>query len=90
MTSNKPLLQQPPFVMLKNDSSGYEGYCIDLIDELKLLMGFEYEIFEAKDGVYGNMNENMEWNGLIRELVDKVKKATFQFPSIVHRYSFET
>ena len=60
--------------MKKNDSSGYEGYCIDLIDELKLLMGFEYEIFEAEDNVYGSMNENMEWNGLIKELVDRVCK----------------
>lgn len=59
--------------MKKNDSSGYEGYCIDLIDELKMLMGFEYEIFEAEDNIYGSMNEAGEWNGLIKELVDKVK-----------------
>ena len=36
------------------------------------LMGFDYEIYAAPDGVYGRMDENENWNGMIRELVDKV------------------
>ena len=59
--------------MKKNDSSGYEGYCIDLIDELKALMGFDYELFEARDNAYGVLNDNMEWTGMIRELIDNVR-----------------
>jgi hypothetical protein len=78
--------------MHKNDSSGFEGYCIDLIEELKTLMGFEYEIYEVKQPYmmktqkgnghgniylfqvpeYGTMNSSLHWNGLIKELVDKV------------------
>lgn len=60
--------------MRETDASGkvmYTGYCIDLIEELKKLMGFEYEIFEAPDEQYGRMNENSEWNGMVKELIDK-------------------
>ncbi len=58
--------------MYKNGSTTeFQGYCIDLIDELSKLMSFEYEIYEAPDKKYGNMNEAEEWDGLVKELVDK-------------------
>jgi len=65
--------------MHKNDSSGFQGYCIDLIEELKVLMGFEYEIYEVPE--YGNMNSTMHWNGLIKELVDKVSQPASSRPA---------
>ena len=34
-------------------------------------MDFKYEIYEAPDKVYGRMDENENWNGLIGELVNK-------------------
>ena len=34
-------------------------------------MDFEYEIYEAPGGVYGRLNEDDEWNGLIAELINK-------------------
>ena len=59
--------------MIKNGTKDqFEGYCIDLIDELKALMGFEYEIYKVD--TYGTMNEKTEWNGLIKELIDKARK----------------
>ena len=65
--------QQAPFIM-RNDSlpDKYEGYCIDLLKELKNLMSFEYELYEVSDGQYGRMNEMSEWNGMVKELMDKV------------------
>merc|ERR1719422_603704 len=60
---------QPPFVM-KQDGK-YVGYCIDLLEELKNLMNFEYELMEAPDGQYGRMNEQAEWNGMVKELVNR-------------------
>lgn len=61
--------------MLKNGTTDeWEGYCIDLMDELKKLMGFEYELYQTEDGEYGKMNEEDEtqWNGMINELIQKV------------------
>ena len=52
----------------------YTGYCIELIEELQKLMQLKYELYEAPDGQYGRMDENTEWNGLVKELVDKVIK----------------
>uniref|UniRef100_UPI0035900637 glutamate receptor ionotropic, kainate 2-like n=1 Tax=Myxine glutinosa TaxID=7769 RepID=UPI0035900637 len=48
----------------------FEGYCIDLLRQLASILGFTYEIHLVPDGTYGVMDENNEWNGLIRELID--------------------
>jgi len=49
----------------------YEGYCVDLIEELKALMGFDYELYEAPDRKFGSMSEAGEWDGMVAELVNK-------------------
>jgi len=76
----------------------FKGYCIDLIEEIRKLIGFEYEIYIAPDNNFGNfknliiikperivfhywyeifyssgnMDENGQWNGMVKELVEKV------------------
>lgn len=53
----------------------YEGFGIDIIHELSLMLGFRYELRLQLDGAYGNKNKvTGEWNGMIRELQDGVKK----------------
>ncbi|XP_063599999.1 ionotropic receptor 25a-like, partial [Penaeus indicus] len=67
-------VQQPPFIMKRVNEDGQEefyGYCIDLINEIKKIVNFEYEIAEAPDGKFGTMDENHEWNGMIKQLIDK-------------------
>jgi len=72
----------------------FKGYCIDLIEEIRKLIGFEYEIYIAPDNNFGkirlgdkitpvryrvkfippgNMDENGQWNGMVKELVEKVR-----------------
>nr|CAD7433710.1 unnamed protein product [Timema monikensis] len=66
---------QKPFIMYDGvDEKGkkkFKGYCIDLINEIRNLSQFEYEIFEAPDQRFGNMDENGRWDGMIKELVEK-------------------
>ena len=35
-------------------------------------MKFDYNIYEAADGLYGTINDNEEWNGMIGDLVNSV------------------
>ena len=49
------------------------GFSIDLLYELAELMDFDYELYEAPDGKFGHMNEDGEWNGMIKELVEDVR-----------------
>ena len=51
----------------------YKGYCVDLLEALGKLMKFEYEIYASPDGQYGRMTPDKKWNGVIKELVDRVK-----------------
>ena len=55
-----------------NGTVQFYGYCIDLIQEISKILKFEYDIYETPDRVYGNMDKDMNWNGMIRQLMDKV------------------
>ncbi|KAM7308024.1 glutamate receptor ionotropic, kainate 2 [Ixodes scapularis] len=67
-----------PYVMLKSGSKTtasegdrLEGFCIDLLREMALLLGFRFEIRLVRDSAYGVSNEHGEWNGLVREVMDR-------------------
>nr|XP_033338694.1 glutamate receptor ionotropic, kainate 2-like isoform X2 [Megalopta genalis]XP_033338703.1 glutamate receptor ionotropic, kainate 2-like isoform X2 [Megalopta genalis] len=71
----------PPYVMKVTDSATrgilidqtrYEGFCIDLIEEIAKLLNFKYEFELVPDGNYGAyVKETKQWNGLIRRLLDR-------------------
>ena len=68
--------QQPPFVY-KNADGEWEGYCIDLLKSLQTLIDFEYELYEAPDKEYGRINDDMEWNGAVKEIIDEVQQVNY-------------
>ncbi|XP_078051605.1 ionotropic receptor 25a-like isoform X2 [Augochlora pura] len=61
----------PPFVMFDKQKNEYYGFCIDLLNEIKEMVGFQYEIRESEDGLYGNLNPDHSWNGMMKELITK-------------------
>ena len=69
-----------PYVMLKSGNhtgnSRFEGFCIDLLDAIAINLGFQYELYFVPDGKFGAENTTTgEWNGLVREIIDKVSKC---------------
>ena len=50
---------------------GYEGFCIDLLNELQKKLQFEYELERRKN--FGDKQADGTWNGIIGELTRKVK-----------------
>ena len=55
-----------------NGKSAYRGYCIDMFEEISKLAKFEYKLYETPGNSYGRLNEKGQWNGAVRELIDKV------------------
>lgn len=51
----------------------FRGFCIDILDEIAKKMNFRYEIYRVADNQYGIEDENGSWNGMIRELNEKVR-----------------
>lgn len=45
---------------------------------LQEIVGFEFMLYEVKDKMYGAINDQGEWNGLIGELIKGV--TSFSFP----------
>lgn len=64
------IAQQIPFVMKDKDSPrGYQGYCIDLLDEMAKVQNFDYILYEMKAKSFGAMNSDGKWFGVVGELV---------------------
>lgn len=55
----------------ENSEKGFKGFCIDMLDEIAKLIQFDYVIHEVEDKQFGNMDENGQWNGIVRKLIDK-------------------
>lgn len=56
----------------------FEGYAIDLIDEISKLLGFNYTLKLVPDGRYGSYNEDTkEWDGMMGELLQQVSVLIF-------------
>lgn len=51
--------------------NGFEGYCIDVINLIAKEEKFEYTIEEVEDGRFGDMDDNGNWNGIVKKLIDK-------------------
>lgn len=57
----------------------FEGFCIDVLRLIAPMVGFQYNIKLVADGKYGLQDpETGEWNGIVRELIDKVKSIELQ------------
>lgn len=80
MASNLP--QERPYVMVKEDknltgNARFEGFCIDLLKWIAGQVGFQYVIKLVPDHMYGVYDpETKEWNGIVRELMEKVRRET--------------
>jgi ionotropic kainate glutamate receptor 2 len=66
-----------PYVMLKKGNhtgnDRFEGFCIELLQAIATYLGFQYELYFVPDGKFGAENTSSgEWNGLVREIIDKV------------------
>jgi hypothetical protein len=55
------------------DNERFEGFGIELIHELSLMLGFNY-IFDLQlDNAYGSLNKMTgQWTGMIKKLRDEV------------------
>lgn len=63
----------PPATVLKGNDR-FEGYAVDLMEKICGYLNCSFTFEVVPDGQYGNYNpEKKEWNGLIRELLDRVR-----------------
>lgn len=64
-------VEKPPFVMYDERRNSYSGLMIDLLREIARRLNFEYYIDMQTDGEYGYMDDEGNWNGMIRELKER-------------------
>ena len=54
----------------------FEGFMIDLLDHFSRHMKFSYLIKLVPDGNYGSEVDGGNWNGMVGELVERVRLLT--------------
>lgn len=64
------MLKDSPGSEALTGNERFEGYCVDLIEEIANILGFRYELYPVANNAYGSL-KNGEWNGMIRELLDR-------------------
>jgi hypothetical protein len=78
-----------PYVQLKKNAEGlvgndrFEGFCVDLIEGIAQILGFNYTFKPVRDGKYGNpVGDTGLWNGMIGELQDHVSPTSQKLKQI--------
>ncbi|XP_071107299.1 glutamate receptor ionotropic, kainate 3-like [Haliotis cracherodii] len=54
-----------PFVMKLPNNTGWEGFCVDILDELAVRLNFRYELIQSPDELWGTVDEYGNWNGVV-------------------------
>ena len=63
----------------------FSGFCVDMLEYVSRMAGFNYIIEMSGGGVYGMIDtETGEWNGLVRELKNKVGRLQGECGRRVH------
>ena len=52
--------------------AGFEGFCVDMLHYVASIVGFRYVVRVVPDGTYGAPDKHRVWNGMVRQLIDKV------------------
>ncbi|XP_033155312.1 glutamate receptor ionotropic, kainate 2 isoform X2 [Drosophila mauritiana] len=64
-------LREPQEGEVLTGNSRYEGYSIDLINEIAKMLNFKFEFRMSPDGKYGALNKvTQTWDGIVRQLID--------------------
>lgn len=58
-----------------DQSVRYHGYIVDLLDRICQMLGLKYDLLPVEDGEYGQQGVDGTWNGMIRELLEKVGRS---------------
>ena len=56
--------------VIQYDNGTYSGYYIEVLNIIASKLNFTYTVYQPPDGKYG-IKEDGEWNGMIRELINK-------------------
>uniref|UniRef100_A0A182RRE3 Uncharacterized protein n=1 Tax=Anopheles funestus TaxID=62324 RepID=A0A182RRE3_ANOFN len=64
--------RDPAGKILRNPASGepiWEGYCIDFLHQLSVVMNFDYDLVSPRNGTFGLRDADGKWDGLVGDLV---------------------
>ena len=61
---NSPYTMVKDSFDMKHGNDRFEGYAMDLVQELSRLLHFKYEFRLVKDSSYGRPDANGTWNGM--------------------------
>ena len=73
-----------------NTTQDFEGLSIDILEEMKKKLKFNYRIYVVPDDKFGVRDRNtLEWNGIVAEIINKVflQKKLSDFKMFLNVYN---
>lgn len=70
----KPYASLKDSLTMKVGNDRFEGFAIDIIQELSNKLGFNYTFVVQDDKNYGIYNNISGWNGMIGKIINNVSK----------------
>ncbi|XP_032677549.1 glutamate receptor ionotropic, kainate 2-like isoform X2 [Odontomachus brunneus] len=68
LTDPYGMLKQSSTTLIGNDR--YEGFAIDIIQEMSKILGFNYTFQVQSDNIYGSLNKKTgQWNGMLGKII---------------------
>ena len=62
----------PVLIVWETGNARFEGYCVEMLEEIAKIVNFTYEIHIVKDQKYGAQDkETGVWSGMVGELFRK-------------------
>jgi hypothetical protein len=68
----KPYLEERKSEQALVGNDKFQGFCVDLLEEVSNIVGFQYKIRLVPDGKYGALDDMGVWNGMVQEIISKV------------------
>ena len=64
------MMKKSDFPLMGNER--YEGFCIELLEEISKIVKFKYKIELVPDDTYGAPDKDGKWNGMVQQIISKV------------------
>ncbi len=57
-------------ILQEDGSYKVSGLIPDILEAMRVILNFTYTVKQPPDKSWGSVNENGDWNGMVRQLID--------------------
>ena len=80
------MLRPTPKGVTFKGNERFEGFTIDLLQRVSKDLQFKYNIIVSPGNLYGQLDKNGDWNGMVGAIKAKVSELFFRYLQVVDTF----